>query len=365
MSKTGPLASHTVSGIAIELYVDERTAHAGECITGRLCVQNPEPLTLRSIRVRLSGSSHTSWHYYVGGGRNYYTGVDEPGERRTRHSTVDLVPDVFCVVFGAARGAADSSLLQPGSHSWPFSLALPTTLPPTCNLEHGRISYQLSGYVKIPLGSDVLCEAPVLVRSHQLPPPTLFQLPPVQQATVQLPTFFCCGDAGQTVLSLALPQGGPVLHASLSPQAELAVAAGMASSSRRFPGKAQVQLRRYHHFRADGHAIRVCAVLGRCDLVPNLLSSTPFAGPVTSIVTLPPCLLVQPSFTSQLIDISYQLELQLTTWGSETTLEHPLWVQAPAAGASQEGPQKVGEEKREGGKEGKGGEVVVRGVASL
>lgn len=102
-------------------------------------------------------------------------------------------------VWNALLGRDHGRMLSPGEHVYPFSIQLPTSLPPSYNGKAGRISYVLTARASFPVGRPARAQAEVLMRC----PPRQHRAAP---AAVTYPNSSGAVHANEVSVSLQLPK---------------------------------------------------------------------------------------------------------------------------------------------------------------
>ena len=121
----------------------------GSWISGRVVLSLSKPQKTRGLRLKFQGYEHTLWTTtsHTGSGQNRRT------HRKTHTETITIF-DHIVVLFGYPPGQSisDNSLpeLPPGNSVFPFRIQIPTSfLPPSVELPHGHVRYEISAYIDI------------------------------------------------------------------------------------------------------------------------------------------------------------------------------------------------------------------------
>ncbi|KPI83218.1 hypothetical protein ABL78_7757 [Leptomonas seymouri] len=159
LEKNAVMPGETVMG-TMSVVVIERV----RCTALRVCIHGQETMYRRKEVPR---QSNQVGRYGVG--RNQFNGIETQIETSTHH-IVERVATVLGEQSGC--GARGSVELEPGNYDYPFSIVMPTDVPPTyCVKEYkygGDITYTVKAVVDIPMGFDNEVRAALTV--HKMVP---------------------------------------------------------------------------------------------------------------------------------------------------------------------------------------------------
>lgn len=185
-------------GIALELHLSHAAFVTGRRLSGVVVFRLARPTSIRALTITVSGRetpSGASLARTFRGTSSFFareallSGMEQP------RLTSERVSQLWNAFLGRDRGRT----LSPGEHTYPFSVTLPASLPPSYEGKAGRIGYTVTARVQFPLGRGlrVTANAPVV------------SVPRAQRSrpiAISYPTEGGTVHAGEVSVNLELPR---------------------------------------------------------------------------------------------------------------------------------------------------------------
>lgn len=153
-----------------ELSLSRRVFARGRQLSGVVLLRLARPVSVKAIMVSVTGGEFVSGTKLTGSIRAgtvfFRRDVLLSGRDRPR-----LISDRLSQYWKAFLKRERYRTLSAGEHTYPFTVALPASLPPSCEGRAGRVAYFVTARVKFPLGRafQVTAEASVAFSAGDLP----------------------------------------------------------------------------------------------------------------------------------------------------------------------------------------------------
>ncbi|XP_055375137.1 arrestin domain-containing protein 17 [Condylostylus longicornis] len=173
-----------IKGCQIQLDNPWNTYYAGQTVNGQVLLTFDKPKKVRGITARFLGEANTSWQE-VRKTTNTQTGKEEDEtENLTGHEEYFQIQ--YYILGG--KNAAETEL-PAGTHTYPFSCALPPTLPSSFEGAHGHVRYT----IKITLDRPWKFDQDMKMAFTVISPVDLNLNPRIKEpAKLELEKSFCC-----------------------------------------------------------------------------------------------------------------------------------------------------------------------------
>jgi len=146
----------------VELHLSRDVFATGRRLSGVVVVRLSRPTNIRSLIVSVSGVEVPTGAALVRALRRSGSFFDRDmllsGAIQPR-----LASDRMSLLWNAILGRYTGRRLSPGEHTYPFSIPLPASLPPSYEGRAGRIDYRVSARLQLAIGRVIKATAPVPV----------------------------------------------------------------------------------------------------------------------------------------------------------------------------------------------------------
>jgi hypothetical protein len=185
-------------GIALELHLSHTAFVTGKRLSGVVVFRLARPTSIKALTVTVSGRetpSGASLARALRGTSSFFgrevllSGMEPP------RLTSERVSQLWNAFLGRDKGRT----LSPGEHTYPFSITLPASLPPSYEGKAGRIGYSVTARAQFPLGGGLRVSADVPVVSA----PRTQRSRPI---AISYPTEGGTVHAGEVSVNLELPR---------------------------------------------------------------------------------------------------------------------------------------------------------------
>lgn len=201
---------------ALELYLSREVLVTGRRLSGVVVLRLSQPMNMRSLMVSVEGIERPAGVSWVRALRR-----TEPFFDREKLLSGALKPRLaserFSLMWNAVLGRYTGRALSVGEHTYPFSISLPASLPPSYNGRAGRIEYSVTARLQPVIGQAVKVSRSVTValvpRLHRGRPVALGY--PTADGTVQsteinvkidlAERMVCMGDAVEGRFAISNP----------------------------------------------------------------------------------------------------------------------------------------------------------------
>jgi len=153
-----------------ELSLSRKVFARGRQLSGVVLLRLARPVNVKAIMISVSGAEFVSGAKLTGSLRSgnsfFRREVVLSGRDRPR-----LISERLSQYWNAFLKRERYRKLSAGEHTYPFTVTLPASLPPTCEGRAGRIAYFVVARVKFPLGRafQVTTEVPVAFSAGDTP----------------------------------------------------------------------------------------------------------------------------------------------------------------------------------------------------
>ena len=153
-----------------ELSLSRNVFARGRQLSGVVLLRLARPVNIKAIMVSVTGGE------FVPGGR--LAGSIRTGTAFFRREVLlsgrdrpRLISERLSQYWKAFLKREQYRTLSAGEHTYPFTVSLPASLPPSCEGRAGRVTYYVTARVKFPLGRafQVTAETPVAFSARDLP----------------------------------------------------------------------------------------------------------------------------------------------------------------------------------------------------
>ena len=182
----------------LELHLSRNAFATGWRLSGVVLFRLARPANIRSLTVSVTGCEKTAGASLARAlrrrGSFFYRDLLLSGRDQPR-----LTSERISQLWNAILGRDTGRLLSQGEHTYPFSIPLPASLPPSYEGRAGKIDYRVTARAQFPAGGrlKVFTDVPVVFipRAHRMRPVALSY--PNANGTVH---------SAETSVSLELPQ---------------------------------------------------------------------------------------------------------------------------------------------------------------
>ncbi|CAO1405671.1 unnamed protein product [Diamesa tonsa] len=283
------------------------TYYAGQTVNGTVVYTFDSPKKVRGIKIRFLGEAHTQW---TESENKTNTETNKTEEERTDVTGHEEYFQITYYLLGGIN--AGETELPAGTHTYPFTCALPPTLPSSFEGEHGHVRYT----VKMTLDRPWKFDQDTKMAFTVISPVDLNKIERLREPhkLVLEKTFccFCCASAPLTVV-IALPVTGYVSGQTIPLLAEIDNASNVDVEKIKFLFRKNLAF----HTMAPRMTKRDVKIIGELAIGPFNRSEQRTVKQTLDIPPLPPSNLDNCG----IIDLHYDLQVICEVSGMHANLE--------------------------------------------